>query len=71
MSGPIPGGKAFATLQARAALKGRSLIKAHDHTGGDVVVLLDRTGRAHRVHSMEQLEDVLYGVELQRPEAGS
>lgn len=62
----IPGGQLFASLQARAALLGRSLIKAHDHTGGDVVILLDRQGKPHRVHSIEQLEDALLGVELQR-----
>lgn len=66
MTGPFPHGKDFATLQARAALAGRSLLKVADHRGGLVVILLDGAGQPHRLTNVDQLEAALIGAEPRR-----
>lgn len=65
--GPLIDAKTWATMQARAALAGLQLMRSEGTA--TVVVLIDRDGKPHRVHAIEQLEDALQAIEFAQPTA--
>lgn len=54
---PLIGGKAWATIQAHAALVGTvlSVVEGDDPH----VIVIDRVGKSHRIDTIDQLEGVL------------
>ena len=60
--GPLIDAKVWVSMQARAQLAGLQLLRSEG--AAVVVVLIDRSGKPHRVHTIEQIEDVLLAAEF-------
>ena len=64
---PLIDAKTWVALQSRAPLAGLQLLRSEG--AAVVVVLIDRDGKPHRVHTIEQLEDALQAAEFAQPTA--
>lgn len=53
--------KTFATLRARLAMAGWTLLRS-DPADGAVVVLAGRAGQWRQLHTIEDIEDVLHAI---------